>query len=361
MNKSSVKESLLIFLAEYNLEEKAAYWHSKSAMFFDFWREKMLNDNSEITVGDINAILRIIDDKAKDHQINEESIGRVGIYQSLWHKAFFDIKHNKELQLALDKVFNANDDSELINSINDLLRFNKGRGNGLNGEGANMINSFLFLKNPDRFLSVLALKHRRWIADIFQLGDIDLYSTPGEKIVKSNYLIQNNFNDKFGCNLGPRPLSEFLYTPFGHYTTKIKHLWYKKEYVKSPKKDRVANSNDSYQAEDNYVGIEGKMIPRFHTERERDCKIIEIVKRKRLNQFGRLDCEACGFNFKDRYGERGDGVIECHHKKPISSRQGNELTKVDDIALICSNCHRMIHSKMPWLSIEELRNYIINL
>jgi predicted HNH restriction endonuclease len=35
-----------------------------------------------------------------------------------------------------------------------------------------------------------------------------------------------------------------------------------------------------------------------------------------------------------------------------------ELTLVEDIALVCSNCHRMLHRKRHWLSINQLRQLI---
>jgi hypothetical protein len=30
-------------------------------------------------------------------------------------------------------------------------------------------------------------------------------------------------------------------------------------------------------------------------------------------------------------------------------------TRVEDLVLVCANCHRIIHRKRPWLSIGELR------
>ncbi len=357
MDQVKIKNDLLLFLEEYNFDERSSYWHEKSKLFLDFWENKILNDDHGLTIRDVNSILKIIDDRAKGHQPGEESIGRVGIYQNLWHKAFYDIKNIPKLRQALDNVLSAEDDEDLAYLVNEFLAINAKRGNGLSGEGANMLNCFLFLKDPDRFLSVLTLKHRRLIADYFELGDIDSYKTPGDKIIRSNYLITNNFNDKFGSNICPRPLSEFFYTPFDHYATNIKPLWYKKEYI-SKQKDLIGvpNKNDSYQ--DNYVGIEGKMIPRVHSERERDSKIIKVAKQRRVSMCGRLDCDICGFNFKDKYGERGADIIEGHHIKPVSQMGENEITKVEDIALICSNCHRIIHSKSQILTIDEVKELL---
>jgi 5-methylcytosine-specific restriction protein A len=31
---------------------------------------------------------------------------------------------------------------------------------------------------------------------------------------------------------------------------------------------------------------------------------------------------------------------------------------LEDLALLCANCHRIIHSCRPWLSLDELRAII---
>ena len=33
-------------------------------------------------------------------------------------------------------------------------------------------------------------------------------------------------------------------------------------------------------------------------------------------------------------------------------------TRLEDLCLLCSNCHRMIHRKTPWLSLKELKKLI---
>ncbi|WP_245687108.1 HNH endonuclease [Streptacidiphilus griseoplanus] len=67
-----------------------------------------------------------------------------------------------------------------------------------------------------------------------------------------------------------------------------------------------------------------------------------------------LACEVCNFNFEQAYGERGVGYIECHHIVPLHVA-GEGATKLADLALICSNCHRMIHRRAPWPTPLELR------
>ncbi|MEI4623927.1 HNH endonuclease [Bacillus cereus] len=50
--------------------------------------------------------------------------------------------------------------------------------------------------------------------------------------------------------------------------------------------------------------------------------------------------------------------MEGHHTKPISEKNKNEVTKVEDTVLVCSNCHRMLHHKRPWLSANQLKDLL---
>ena len=103
---------------------------------------------------------------------------------------------------------------------------------------------------------------------------------------------------------------------------------------------------------------EGRLLTRTHIARERNRQLVETKRNQALKRDGKLACEACGFDFAIRYGERGDGFIECHHTKPISTLEEGQKTHVDDLALVCANCHRIIHRGKRWLSISEVRALI---
>jgi hypothetical protein len=72
-------------------------------------------------------------------------------------------------------------------------------------------------------------------------------------------------------------------------------------------------------------------------------------------------CQCCGFAFPQKYGAIGDGFIECHHLKPLSERYGQAQapaqTSINDVAVLCANCHRMIHRMMHkekrWVGLTE--------
>jgi 5-methylcytosine-specific restriction protein A len=91
----------------------------------------------------------------------------------------------------------------------------------------------------------------------------------------------------------------------------------------------------------------------------RNPHLAEEAKR----QYG-CKCQACGFDFVSAYGELGDNFAEVHHLNPLSERPSEEWTKeilssVADVAVLCANCHRMIHRRKPALSIDQLKAILL--
>ena len=74
---------------------------------------------------------------------------------------------------------------------------------------------------------------------------------------------------------------------------------------------------------------------------------------------GRLACEACDFNYTERYGERGHGFIGCHHTRPVAELGDGGRMRLEDLALVCASCHRMIHARRGWLGVDQLRALIV--
>lgn len=103
---------------------------------------------------------------------------------------------------------------------------------------------------------------------------------------------------------------------------------------------------------------EGRVSFRRHRTRERNRDLVLEKKSRARDGQGQLRCEACGFDFESVYGALGADFIECHHKIPISTLQPDARTSIDDLAVVCSNCHRMLHRGGELLSIEELRRRI---
>ena len=103
---------------------------------------------------------------------------------------------------------------------------------------------------------------------------------------------------------------------------------------------------------------EGEAKYKMHRSYERDIAISKRAKAVRLAETERLECEVCGFDFHAVYGEIGLGYIEAHHKIPVSELGATKKTKIEDLALVCSNCHRILHRYKPMKSVNELRDLL---
>jgi 5-methylcytosine-specific restriction protein A len=108
------------------------------------------------------------------------------------------------------------------------------------------------------------------------------------------------------------------------------------------------------EVEEEEIFPEGRVLFRLHRARERNRNLVRRAKARAMRQHGRLFCCVCTFDFAATYGAIGEGFIECHHTRPLSELVEETVTRLSDLALVCSNCHRMIHRKRPWPSISQL-------
>jgi len=97
---------------------------------------------------------------------------------------------------------------------------------------------------------------------------------------------------------------------------------------------------------------EGGRSLRSHFTIERNYALVRDSKALFRRIHGRLFCQVCGFDFLNVYGE---DYIECHHTVPVHKLPSNGSTNIKDVALLCSNCHRMIHRSKEWMSVDQLR------
>ena len=102
----------------------------------------------------------------------------------------------------------------------------------------------------------------------------------------------------------------------------------------------------------------GTILTRLHRIKERNQKLVRAKKKKTLDRYGCLICKVCAFDFTRQYGHIGYGFIECHHTVPIPRLAGGVKTRLSDLALVCANCHRMLHRGPRWLSIDVLRTLL---
>ncbi len=92
-----------------------------------------------------------------------------------------------------------------------------------------------------------------------------------------------------------------------------------------------------------------------HRKREQKLRDAKLKQAKTKNN-GRLICEVlgCCFDFEKVYGELGKDFAHVHHLKPIGDRNSPSLTSLDDLAIVCANCHAMIHKGGKCRPLEGL-------
>lgn len=82
---------------------------------------------------------------------------------------------------------------------------------------------------------------------------------------------------------------------------------------------------------------------------------------RQAKKFHGARCQACAMDFGERYGDLGKGFIEAHHLRPIATLEEGVPVKYDvaaDFAVLCSNCHRMIHRSPDPSDIVAFRSII---
>lgn len=107
---------------------------------------------------------------------------------------------------------------------------------------------------------------------------------------------------------------------------------------------------------------EGDLRLREHYTRERDRRLVVSKIRETIEKHGKLECEVCNSDLSRIYGDWGNRAIECHHKIPLASATRVRKTSLQDLALICANCHRVLHGgkyDIPSLRavLKQMRRY----
>lgn len=112
----------------------------------------------------------------------------------------------------------------------------------------------------------------------------------------------------------------------------------------------VGEQDEEYRPD---ASLEEKRTLRLHFRVERNQKLAHLAK----EAHGYI-CEICSFDFQSVYGDLGAKYIEAHHLTPLHELPPDKpirLSPQDDFAVLCANCHRMIHRPGAPASFDEFR------
>lgn len=116
-------------------------------------------------------------------------------------------------------------------------------------------------------------------------------------------------------------------------------------------KSLADHSRKSRESAERSAAMEGEAAVAEVVFRVRNRALIETKKAE-----SECCCEVCGFDFGLTYGTMGHGYIVAHHVNPIAT--GRRMTTLDDIALVCANCHAMAHTETPPVAMNVLRDRV---
>jgi 5-methylcytosine-specific restriction endonuclease McrA len=99
---------------------------------------------------------------------------------------------------------------------------------------------------------------------------------------------------------------------------------------------------------------EGSQRLVLHLQRERNRSVV----RKKKRSVSSLDCEVCGFSFAGAYGGAARDYCEVHHLVPLSGVERTTTTRMVDLAVLCANCHRVVHLRNPPYTLDEVKSML---
>ena len=110
--------------------------------------------------------------------------------------------------------------------------------------------------------------------------------------------------------------------------------------------------NDDDEAVPNAPGDEDGSKRRLHTRIERNS-----ILARRAKKWHGYRCQACDRQLDELYGAIARNVIAAHHLVPLLSLNGKRVTldPKQDLALLCPNCHRVIHKTGRPEDVSPLR------
>lgn len=112
-----------------------------------------------------------------------------------------------------------------------------------------------------------------------------------------------------------------------------------------------------------FLGKDAKIRFRDVAYLEGERRLVKAMKptRNRLlreqakKRYG-TECYCCGFDFGVFYGDDVAGYCQIHHLVPIAD--GARETNVENVCVVCANCHQVLHMTDPPTDINTLRKKV---
>ena len=250
-------------------------------------------------------------------------------------------EHSAEAADALYDVFFGEDEQGAFLKLSKLLS------RKWMNEPLSVIALYFFLKDRDRFVTVKRETVGR------QLEKLNLSSSCIQSCTWEGYMVFLGYISEIQTLLQ----SHIPETTFSDAQSFLWMLWMinsqTPEYSEPEEDDSSKEEMEESDAAITSSVMEGGRIECYSTRFERNRKL-----RNEAIRIHGLTCAVCGFDFAKHYGDLGQGFIEVHHTKPLSSvDERHPVNPRTDLVCLCPNCHRVIHrAKDRMMTVEELKD-----
>ena len=106
--------------------------------------------------------------------------------------------------------------------------------------------------------------------------------------------------------------------------------------------------------------VEGRIVTDAHLRRERSPRLRKKLIQHRTRN-GRLRCDICDTVATGVPAALKEAMFEGHHVLPLAAG-GERVTRLRDMALLCANCHRLLHraiiQQRRWLTLGDAREIL---
>jgi predicted HNH restriction endonuclease len=121
----------------------------------------------------------------------------------------------------------------------------------------------------------------------------------------------------------------------------------------------VTKRRTTHKEDGNKEFLEGRRrLIAAHEEQERN-RALRAAKLKQVRKQGLLKCEACKLDFETTYNGVGEHAAEVHHRNGFAGARGTRSVPLEELAVLCANCHRVIHQTAQIFNVAEFsRGYV---
>lgn len=117
---------------------------------------------------------------------------------------------------------------------------------------------------------------------------------------------------------------------------------------------RFLGSYSSKQDSSHYSEIEGTKTEVRYLKNQRSRRLRNLAF-----DHAKGICAVCERDFSELLNGQGLRVLQVHHRNQLSVREAPSLTSVAELAVVCANCHMLLHlDPMQCLSVKELRSML---